>query len=86
MLRFNTFWRFCKESVAWWANENECNDSDGKRVRSSESGRPGDTGPADRMLREDFREGRGEIWGEGPLTPDELGCRRGEDCCRFGCG
>lgn len=33
--RFKTFWRLCIKSSDWWANENECSDSDGKRERSS---------------------------------------------------
>lgn len=46
MLRFNTFCRLWRESEDWWAKEKECRDSEGKRVRSSESARVGDARPS----------------------------------------
>jgi hypothetical protein len=42
--RFSTVWRLWRISSDWWANENECSDSEGKRDRSSE--KLGDDGPA----------------------------------------
>ena len=48
MLRFNTCCRFCSVSLLWCAKENECNDSDGNRVRSSPNGIAGDAGAAAR--------------------------------------
>jgi hypothetical protein len=42
-----TVWRLCIKSSDWWAKENECRDSDGKRERSSEKlgdGAPGNVG------------------------------------------
>lgn len=37
MLLLRTFWRLWIKSSAWWAKENECSDSQGKRDKSSES-------------------------------------------------
>jgi hypothetical protein len=42
-------------SLLWCANEKECNDSDGNRVKSSPNGIAGEPGPAARE-REAFRE------------------------------
>lgn len=36
MDRLRTFCRLCIYSSDWWAKEKECNDSEGKRERSSE--------------------------------------------------
>ena len=53
--RLRTFCRLCINSSDWWANENECNDSDGKRVRSSVKFNVGDAGPGDKAPIEHFR-------------------------------
>jgi hypothetical protein len=55
MLRLRTCCRFCRVSLLWCANEKECNDSDGNRVKSSPNGIAGEPGPAVRE-REAFRE------------------------------
>ena len=85
-LRFKTFCLLCNESLDWCAKENECRDSEGKRVRSSDSGRLGDEGPADRVFIEDLRDGRGEICGDVAPVLIAEGCRSGEVCCLLGCG
>ena len=59
MPRFTAFWRSLAAGCE--ANENECRDSDGKRVRSSADGRGGEIGPkAFSAFSEDLREGAGE--------------------------
>jgi hypothetical protein len=55
-------------------------------VRSSDSGSVGDEGPAERVLRDDLRDGRGESCGEVPLVFVVEGWRCGEVCCLLGCG
>ena len=42
---FRTFWRLCINSSDWCANEKECKDSDGNRLKSSVKLRFGDEGP-----------------------------------------
>jgi hypothetical protein len=44
MDRFSTFWRLCMNSSDCVAKENECRDSEGKRVRSSPKAKVGDPG------------------------------------------
>lgn len=85
MLRFSTFCLLCNESLDWWAKENECRDSEGKRVRSSENGSAGEDGPAVRAFRDDFRDGSGESCGIGIGWLFD-GCRSGEVCCLLGGG
>lgn len=55
ILRLSTCCRFCKVSLFWCANENECRDSEGNRLRSSPNGIAGEAGPEGRD-REAFRE------------------------------
>ena len=40
-----TFCRLCRKSSDWWANEKECRDSDGNRLRSSVKFSVGEEGP-----------------------------------------
>ena len=55
-------------------------------MRSSESGKVGDEGPGERLLRDDLRDGRGDSCGEVALVLVVEGCRCGEVCCLLGCG
>ena len=77
----------CSTSSDWWANEKECKDSEGKRVRSSLKLNGGDEGPPEVNVREEGRLRVIEDDLEGIENDDSgedgnVGVRAG-GCCRI---
>ena len=78
--RFRTFWRLCINSSDCVANEKECSDSLGKRVRSSPKARVGELGAVGTEVEGCLEAGgvglmfsEAARWAE---TPREPGCCR----------